>query len=66
MNEICFAMPGVMKKIQDEWRVNGKYDDNDVQRMLNTIASQMCCLSICSVSWMCSYMQVSLFSLLPL
>lgn len=61
-DEMCFAMPAVMKKIHDGWRNSGSavYTSNEVKRMLDTISSQMCCLSICSVSWLCSYMQVLL------
>lgn len=59
-DEMCFAMPAVMKKIHNGWRTSGNslYSGLEVKKMLDSISSQACCLSICSVSWLCSYMQV--------
>lgn len=62
-DEMCFAMPAVMKKIHNGWRTSGNslYSGLEVKKMLDSISSQACCLSICSVSWLCSYMQVNIF-----
>lgn len=61
-DEMCFAMPAVMKKIHNGWRTSGNslYSGLEVKKMLDSISSQACCLSICSVSWLCSYMQVNI------
>lgn len=40
--------------------------DEDVERILDTLRTQMCCLSVCAAAWLRFYIQVGELTLLSL
>jgi hypothetical protein len=60
-HEVCLHVPAAIKEVLLAWE-HGAVTANDVKRILDAMRSRMCCLPVCAAAWLCSYMQVSVFS----
>lgn len=60
-HEVCLHVPAAIKEVLLAWE-HGAVTPTDVKRILDAMRSRMCCLPVCAAAWLCSYMQVSVFS----
>lgn len=56
-HETCLILPGVLYQLLVAWE-NDTISAADVKLHLDNIKNRLCAYSICSASWLCSYMQI--------
>ena len=61
-HEACLHVPAVIREILEAWQAELITDD-DVERILDSLRTQMCCLSVCAAAWLRYYIQVQPASL---
>ncbi len=58
-HDACLHVPAVVRQILDAWQARLVSDD-DVERILDTLRTQMCCLAVCAAAWLRYHIQVRL------
>ena len=56
-HDACLHVPAVVREILEAWQEQ-LISDEDVERILDTMRTQMCCLSVCAAAWLRYYIQV--------
>jgi DNA-directed RNA polymerase subunit N (RpoN/RPB10) len=56
-HEACFHIPAVIREILGAYE-SQLVSDEEVERILDTLRTQMCCLSVCAAAWLRFYIQV--------
>ncbi|XP_046644835.1 mediator of RNA polymerase II transcription subunit 24-like [Daphnia pulicaria] len=56
-HEACFHVPAVIREILGAYE-SQLVSDEEVERILDTLRTQMCCLSVCAAAWLRFYIQV--------
>ncbi|XP_057366748.1 mediator of RNA polymerase II transcription subunit 24-like [Daphnia carinata] len=56
-HDACFHVPAVIREILAAYE-SQLVSDEEVERILDTLRTQMCCLSVCAAAWLRFYIQV--------
>ncbi|XP_038078948.1 mediator of RNA polymerase II transcription subunit 24-like isoform X2 [Patiria miniata] len=56
-NEVIDTMPYIMQEVLFAWE-NGATNVDQIQKLIDNVASKLCCLPICCVAWLCSHIAV--------
>nr|CAG4646828.1 EOG090X01FD [Megafenestra aurita] len=56
-HDACFHVPAVIREILGAYE-SQLVSDEEVERILDTLRTQMCCLSVCAAAWLKFYIQV--------
>nr|CAG4643030.1 EOG090X01FD [Ilyocryptus agilis] len=56
-HEACMHVPAVIREILTAYE-SQLISDEDVERILDTLRTQMCCLSVCAAAWLRFYIKV--------
>lgn len=57
-HEACLHVPAVIREILAAYE-SQLISDDDVERILDILRTQMCCLSVCAAAWLRYYIQVT-------
>ena len=56
-HDACMHVPAVIREILAAYE-SQLVTDEEVERILDTLRTQMCCLSVCAAAWLRFYIQV--------
>ncbi|XP_071803765.1 mediator of RNA polymerase II transcription subunit 24-like [Asterias amurensis] len=56
-NEVIDTMPYIMQEVLFAWE-NGAINVDQIQKLVDSLKSKLCCLPICCVAWLCSHIAV--------